>query len=819
MKRQWLLLFFMVMLTVSATVQAQSGLPLYSNETDMAFAAPGALKYGLNGYQNPAMLTYLRHSILDFTFTDARGDWDDFNRWGLFMGDTHLGFGFVHQKLGNGLAVTDYRLSLAGGTRRFSHGLSYGWSGGDEEALDRARFFRFGTLFRPNAYVSLGLTGTTATDWDQREGVADVAIRPLGNEKLTLFGDFALQDHQKLEDGFWSAGAAVEALPGMRLTGRYYEDERLTVGVQMSFGWMGVGSQSHYDADQEYSHNTYNIRLGAYDRTLIRNLQEGDRYLKLNLKGRLKYQRYLWFDDGFTLLSLVKQIDAAKKDDTVAGIALNLSGFNANPSLMWELREKLADFRSSGKHVVIYIDEVTDMDYYLATVADELVLDPVGGILMKGVVMGRTYFKGTLEKVGIGFDEWRYMKYKSAAEAFAREDMSDGDREQMQALADGFYRLLQEGVCEGRGVPVETFEQWINEKTLIIAPEALELGLVDRLARWDDIDDIIKEIEGDSKRTIGTRDLAANIMPVDDHWGEPPQIAVIYALGECAMDDGITARQLVKDVDRARKNDDIEAIVFRVDSPGGSALASDIVAEALKKCLGKKPVIVSQGFVAASGGYWLSMYSDKIVANPTTITGSIGVIGGWIYNTGLKDKLGVTTDMVKTSERSDLGFGMRLPLLGLQLPDRNLKEDEQARIQQSILAMYDVFIDKVATGRDMDAEAVRDIAQGRVWTGWQGIDNGLVDELGGLETAINLAKAEAGIDPDQMVTIVQYPEKGLINPNVFTPSFLDIVGFKIMATESQEDPFLRDLQFRLQHNGQVMPILPLSQMNSLLRIE
>jgi protease-4 len=253
-------------------------------------------------------------------------------------------------------------------------------------------------------------------------------------------------------------------------------------------------------------------------------------------------------------------------------------------------------------------------------------------------------------------------------------------------------------------------------------------------------------------------------------------------------------------IDGVAGNDKIKAIVFRVDSPGGSALASDIVAEALKECQEKKPVIVSQGYLAGSGGYWISMYSDTIVAAPNTITGSIGVIGGWFYDKGLKDKLGVTTDLVKVGDHADLGYGITLPLLG-RIPDRALTPEERAKIEYGIKFYYEEFIKKVASGRNMEYDEVAPIAQGRVWSGYDGLDIGLVDVLGGLDTAIMIAKDRAGMAADEEVDIVELPQAPLFDPGMFMP--------KLFGIEYQRNELIEHLKFRLQHNGEPMPIVPM----------
>jgi protease IV len=308
---------------------------------------------------------------------------------------------------------------------------------------------------------------------------------------------------------------------------------------------------------------------------------------------------------------------------------------------------------------------------------------------------------------------------------------------------------------------------------------------------------------GNDASVISSGSLAKFNLPYDHSWGEPPRIAVIYALGACDMDEGITARRLVKDFEAAADNARVKAIVLRIDSPGGDPMASDYIAEAMKKAKGKKPIIVSQGFVAASGGYWLSMYADTIVAAPGTVTGSIGVIGGWMYNKGFKEKIGISTDFVKIGDHADLGFGMTMPLIGVRVPDRNLTQEERARAESTINILYKDFVLKVSLGRKMKSEDVESIAQGRVWSGLDGKKNGLVDVLGGLETAINIAKDRAGIRKDQEVTILELPKKGLIDFSKIMPKFFGL------ETSIAADPTIELLKFRLKHNGEPLPMLPM----------
>lgn len=795
-----MLLIFMATLPLTGQVD----FPKYYTYSDLSATSPGALKFGLYGYDNPALLSYLRQPDLQFTWTDAAGRWNDFNRWGLFMAGPNLGFDLVKTKI-PGASVMDYRIATAFGDRAFSLGLGFGWSGGDKAQFNRSNVWTIGTLIRPNPYVSVGLTGSTATSGNGKEAVFDVAARPLGNEIVTLFADYSIQNDQSLKDGGWSMGAALEALPGIRIVGRYFDTKAFTLGLEFSLGNAGLAAHSTYDRDGKHSFNTYSVRLGAYDRTVLTGLMKKSRYLEIDLLGPLRYQRYVWFDRSHTLSRILETIQAAKSDETVAGIAINTSGMTADREMLWEIREQLKDFRSAGKKVVIFVDRLGIDEYHFASVADRIVLDPTGVVMLQGYSMGRTFLKGTLEKLGIGFDEWRYFKYKSAVEVLSRDKMSEPDREQRQKLVEDFYRLAKADICQSRNLTLERFDTLVNDEVMFLPQEAVKQGLVDTLGRWEDVDAMVERIEGGRKSLVSPMSLAKFNLPYDNLWGERPKIALIYALGVCEMDAGIKARTLWKVIEAAGKDPKVKAIVLRVDSPGGDGMASDYVAEAVKKARKSKPVIISQGTVAASGGYWLSMYGDTIVAAPNTITGSIGVIGGWMYNKELKEKLGMSTDLVAVGKHADLGFGFSLPFLGLGIPDRDLNDVERAKIERIIRSYYQEFVQKVAEGRHRDYNTIDAVAQGRVWSGYDGKEVGLVDLLGGLETALQVAREKARIPEDREAEIIEMPKLGLFDLSALLPG--------ILGTEdlSPMNKTVEHLKFLLKHNGEPMPVMPIDE--------
>lgn len=783
---------------VGASLHAQP-IPEYHERHHFLYASPGAFQEGLVGFANPANLRLLHAPEMRYHWSTDGADAASFNDWGLFTGTRALGFAVQRQHFGTEHA-TDYRLSMAFGHDGFALGLAYGWSGGDQDAFGRQKLFTSGMLIRPSPYFSLGLIGNFSLESSAREGVAELGIRPLATPRLTLFGDVAMQKETRLNDAPWSAGAVLQIAPGLHLTGRTFKNEAFTLGVSLNFGHSGVGAQTHFDDSHEHAFNSYAVRLGGMRPSFFQTaLGKGRRYVPMNLKGRIDYHKYTWFDnDTQRLMDILKDIRAAAADARVGAIALNLSGMRVLPEHAWEIREELRLARAAGKKIIVFIDHAEMTAYHLASIADQIVMDPEGILTLEGYLLGRTFFKGTLEKLGLGFDEWRFFKYKSAAEVLSRDAMTEADREQRQAYVDDWYESVRAEVCAARKLTPQHFDQLIDEKVVFLAGHALSAGLVDTLARWSALQETVQAIHRRGLRKISASNLYDKAVKTE-RWGRRPQIAVVYGLGECALDTGIRARWLERVFLRLAGDRNVKAVVFRVDSPGGDGMASDLVAEAVKKLKKKKPVIVSQGQVAGSGGYWISMYGDSIVAAPNTVTGSIGVIGGWLYDKGAGEKLGMTSDRVQRGQHADLGFGITLPFLGATIPARNLTAEEREQAEKIIKEFYANFVGKVAAGRQMTVAEVEKIAEGHFYSGLDGKAAGLVDEIGGLFTAVALAKQRAGLETEEEVELIEIPRsKGLFD---LSPRLSPL------ETRLENDPVLRYIKTASTHNGRPLPML------------
>ena len=816
-KRRFFLLAFLIFSISGSAALAQSGIGFqrYHERTDYLLATPGAMTFGLYGYDNPALLQYLHQPDAAFYWTSDNFA-GDITRWGFISGYPGFSFSFFNNDLA-GMTFRDYRIAFGGGTDAAAGGFAINWYRGDTAMMDLQANFTMGTLFRPVSYFSFGLIGTTSFDGEYYEGVADLAVRPFGTPMLTLFGDYAVgQGASDFFDGRWSAGAAIEALPGVRFSGRYIDDIGFTAGVQLSLGRSGLGYQSHRDKDGNHRYNTYSIRAGAMDRNIIQSFFRKDKnYVNIGIQGGLPYQNFRYLDNRQTYLTTLDQIKEAAADPSVSGIVVNTTRMQIDQAKTWEIRTALRDAQASGKKVIVYVERGGMNIFHLASVADYVIMDPYGGLFIPGYVTGTTYIADMLSAIGIGVDEFREMEYKSAFEALSRTSMTDADREQRQKIIDGFYDLVRSDVTDGRGITDEVFDSLINKGISLSPQDLVRAGIVDTLARPADINDIIEKLDGEKKERISPGDLYVYNKPRDDRWGPVHKIAVMYAEGPTMNESGIRARTLSAAIRQARNDKSVKAVVMRADSPGGDPLASDLVAEELRKTSEVKPVIVSMGSVAASGGYWISMYADTIVAAPNTVTGSIGVISGWLWDDGMSDHLRLRTDYVSRGASADLMFGPTLPLIGLSLPNRPLRPEEREGLTGRMNELYDQFIESVADGRSAEFDEIKNVAAGRVWTGTDARERMLVDEIGSLYTAIEIAKEKAGLKPTDKIEIVEGPE-----PQSFSLPMLfgQVFGTNPPVVE-QKDPVREYLELMIEYNANPLVIMPFEYFHWLYYLE
>jgi protease-4 len=519
-------------------------------------------------------------------------------------------------------------------------------------------------------------------------------------------------------------------------------------------------------------------------------------------------------------LEIFRVIERAGNDGRIDGIILNISSFNAGQETLWELRNALEKYKAQGKKVFAFIG-AADLDLYcLATVADKIIMDEQGVLTLFGYAWGRGYVQHSLEKLGIGTRELRYLEYKSAAETYTRDSLSDADRRQYGAVLDDIMTITRDTVTKARSWTADEFNAMVNNEFMFSAKSAIARGLVDYTGRKDTVIKAIKETTGREKietfvlygdydsSLTGSRYM---YRPENAHWmSSPPVIAVIYANGVTDMERGIAAKTLARTIAEVSEKGRVKALVIRINSPGGSAEAADYVAEAIKNAKERIPVVVSMGGVAASGGYWASMTASHIVASPVTLTGSIGVIGSWFYDKGLNSKLGLTVDTMQRGDHADL-------MTGIILPHRDLTPAEEARYKNYILDVYSDFTARVAANRAMDIDRVEAVAQGRVYSGLGALNAGLIDSIGGLDDAIRIARELAKIPDSRKVSYDEYPKQKFFDKmldRLFAPGasgrIAPVPAALLITDLFISQPLLEDIRYRITHNGQVMPILPLS---------
>ena len=472
----------------------------------------------------------------------------------------------------------------------------------------------------------------------------------------------------------------------------------ITVLISMTIGSIAtVGSTPDYTPK---SNTVFKIKL---DGTLADNPTENPFSALMGDKENM-----------LSLKDLLETIRIAKQNDKIAGIYIESGLLSSGSASLEAIRRSLIDFKESGKFVVAYADNFTQGNYFLCSVADKVFLNPQGILELTGLASQTLFYKGLMDKVGIEMQIFKVGTYKGAVEPFMLDKLSEANREQIQSYISTIWDNIAEGIAESRGISVNDINHYANEGLFFADPvKTVECGFIDELKY-------------------------------------KPEIAVLYAEGEIKaqtpgnfydIEQSITEK-MADELIKLKNNDDVKAVVFRVNSPGGSAYISEQIWRQVVELKKVKPVVVSMGNVAASGGYYISCAANKIIAEPNTLTGSIGIFGMFPNASGLFGKLALTTDIVKTNTFSDLGD-----------LSRPMTESEKALIQGYVERGYQTFLSRCAEGRGMTTEAVNAIGQGRVWTGEQAKERGLVDELGGIELAISTAAGLADLDQYSVTTV------------------------------------------------------------------
>lgn len=453
-----------------------------------------------------------------------------------------------------------------------------------------------------------------------------------------------------------------------------------------------------------------------------------------------------------SIVKITQALNSAKSDDKINGVFLKIGFFEGGFASLQEIRQQIIEFRKSGKFVYAYADIIDEKGYYLASAADSVFLNPAGDFFLNGFSSQIMYLKDALDKVGVEMQAIRVGEYKSAVEPFTNNKMSDENRVQMETYMNSLFNIFLEETAQARGKTAAEIRQLANDFSIQSAKDAAAAGLIDATFFMDEVKSQFAKrtnIKDKDLKFIGYKRYASGD---DKSVTTGNRIAIIYASGEINLGQGnsesIGSASLVKTLEEIRKDDDIKSVVLRINSPGGSALASDIIWREVKLLQAKKPVIVSMGDVAASGGYYIAMPADTIIAQPATITGSIGVFL-LLPNAQklLTDKLGLHFETVKTGPLADFGS-----------IDRPMSDKERQILQGYANRVYGDFLSRVAEGRNMDTAQVDKIARGRVWVATDAKGVNLVDLLGNMDTAISIAMWKGGIKDKTKLDIYPKPK-------------------------------------------------------------
>lgn len=674
----------------------------------------------------------------------------------IFLSAWRNGFSAEFATTPDGIDFRRYTLSDGSRLGSVYIGTGYSWFTSENEEYDKLSFWQIGMRYH-RRYFSIGavcgnLTFGELLFWREtsrpkisgkelpRVYDLGIAFRP-GTSRLTLSVDARHQDGVKGFD--FNYILEIQPIRGLLVRGALDGNKNFNFLFGLNFGQVGFGTYNTFDG------------IGRH--------QDGIGYLYFSQAAHPTYIRRKKIVEA-DLSEIESVLKSAKTDESIVGAILKLRGADYGIGRLQEVRDAILDFKKSGKKVLCYASSSGTGNYLVASACDKIVLHPSGEVRLIGIRAESTFYKGALDKLGVRADLEHIGKYKSASEPWTRESMSPAHREALDSLLDELFEQLTHAIAEGRGFSVAELKGKIDYGPYT-ATEALNAGLVDELAYDDEIEEISQKLMG-GKYPILKATEYQRIQRYEYEWRKPPpKIALIYAEGMIVSGKSLKnpltgskmmgAKTITKAIKTARLDSSVKAIVLRIDSSGGFIQPSDSIWREVALAKAQKPLIVSMADVAASGGYYIAAPADVIVAEPGTITGSIGVISGKYSLKGLYDKIGIKKEILKRGKYADFytDYG-------------DYPKEEQAIIKKQIKLLYDDFVHKVAQGRNMTDAEVDKIGRGRVWTGSQAKAVGLVDRIGGLDLAISIAKERAGLKKEAEVQIIRLPK-----PDIFSRLF------------------------------------------------
>jgi protease-4 len=728
------------------------------------------------GLVNPAGLGFFTTMGMQYahTFTDSTYGGDDA---ALFSSKTGF-FGIEWLNHSDNIFRRKYTFAL--GDRVYSNlymGFSYSWFGGSDLYYKGRKDWKFGILYHPKPFASLALVIDRINEpkfggiKQKRLYQPAAAIRPFG-DKFSFSSDIRWLEGQDISALRGNFRIAAGPFRGVSFVTDYRTEGQWRFGLTFNIDQTRVGAQGHLVRENDYAGGNYFIEVGTirYGSSLTSAGKIGTMTLDKDVveePGR----RPLFGKARRSLHSVIEQLRRGADDPRIAGLLLKIDDITLDFARAQELRDAVGEYRKNGKPVTAFMVKGGNLQYYLASAADEIYMDPTGLLELKGLAATAQFYRGTMDKLGIRADIVRTGPHKTFGDVYTDTSLTDAAREQIEWLLDDLYAQFVDGIASGRRILPDKVKSYIDSGPYT-ARDAFTAGLIDGLKRYDEF------IDGEDKKlTANFADLGA-FYAIEDYnprWSEPKKIAIVYADGSIlpgrsgsSLLEGkiVGSETLAQALKRTREDRSIKAVVFRVNSPGGDVFASEEIYRQLELLKGKKPLVVSMGGVAASGGYYIACPGDAILASPGTITGSIGVVMGKPDLSGFYEKIGVTHETIRRGAHADI-----------RSTKRSATDEEMALIERMIWQYYDDFITKVDTWRKLGRDSVDAIGQGRVWTGRQARMRGLVDSFGGIWEAIELARQKAMIDSGDRTELTVLPTRGIsILPPLGIPSLETQLG-------------------------------------------
>ena len=691
---------------------------------------------------NPAMLSFFKTTEFGLHFESNE--------------DTIIGFGLASP-------VDGIFAKRMGDEWQYGYGLGFRptqkFAVGFAQVFGTGKQMNLGVLYRPFTDLSIGLSSHYLSDSAKWLFDIGLGVRPFGNSRLVILADASKLNGES--DITYSYGVAVQPIDGLTLfakgtlrkngggesptNGNEFEHE-YRIGISLAFSKVKVGAVENG--------GFLNISSGYY-----KSFVPQKHIVVLKLRGGFSEApediKWAFGKRKPTFYEFIKQVRSLKDRRDVVGVLILSKRLNMSVAQLEEFRSELVELRKSGKKILFHANNFGLAELWLASTADEVAISPMGGVIFPGFLGGNFYFKRLFDKIGIEVDAVRIGRYKSAVEPFTRESMSEYERQQLTELLNDYKSVVLSDIAEGFGMTLDSLENLINTQGVWNDSEAVAVGFADTAVYAKDAKKWAKKtLDCESTVDFGSyvrRYEAESLWPAVGR----PKVALLVAEGGIVVGksrrDWLTGKtvgdeSMTEIIEKLRKDKSVKAVVLRVNSPGGSALASEAIWQALRELSEEKPVVVSMGSVAASGGYYISAPGDIIVADRTTITGSIGVLSIRLIFAKMFQKLGVNFDYVKWGRHAD----------ALSAFTRPMTEEEETLAYREIRYFYNRFVDRVATSRGMTHELVDSLGEGRIYSGLTASDIGLVDSLGGLLDAIEIAKKLAGLEGD--VEVVVYPK-------------------------------------------------------------